>query len=350
MSFNFTVVSALGPGFLLAFPAGSPVPRVSTLNFTAGETVGNAAIVGLGAGGAISAAAGVSGFDLVVDVNGYYAPSGIVTSVNGVQGAVAISAGADVTIGGSGQTVTVSANSSTAADPGTIVKRDAGGNIAANVFAGNLAGNAASATTADNATNALNAVNAANATTAVTAGSATVLMGPIAGDVAGTQVATTVVGLLTRPLSPAPPAPGEVLTFDGAAWAPATPFIARWAHVYQAASVVVPAGANVPLTTLGSAAGIVCNPVFATCVVVTSGTYSVDFDAVSSGLPIDVDISINGLGAPGTHYAGTSVAGRAIVTLLVGDAVALRNAGFSAASLASTNSSVAASMRLVRIQ
>ncbi len=126
VSFNFTVVSALGPGFLLAFPAGSPVPRVSTLNFTAGETVGNAAIVGLGAGGAISAAAGVSGFDLVVDVNGYYAPSGIVTSVNGVQGAVAISAGADVTIGGSGQTVTVSANSSTAADPGTIVKRDAG--------------------------------------------------------------------------------------------------------------------------------------------------------------------------------------------------------------------------------
>ncbi len=193
-------------------------------------------------------------------------------------------------------------------------------------------------------------MNAANATTAVTAGSAHRPHGPDRGRCGRHESREERHRLLTCPVSPAPPAPAEVLTFDGAAWAPATPFIARWAHVYQAASVVVPAGANVPLTTLGSAAGIVCNPVFATCVVVTSGTYSVDFDAVSSGLPIDVDISINGLGAPGTHYAGTSVAGRAIVTLLVGDAVALRNAGFSAASLASTNSSVAASMRLVRIQ
>ncbi len=344
VSFNFTVVNALGAGFLLAFPSGSPVPRVSTLNFTSGETVGNAAIVGLGAGGAISAAAGVSGFDLVVDVNGYYAPAGIVTSVNGLQGAVAISPGADVTIGGVGQTITVSASSSTAADPGTIVKRDGSGNVAANVFTGNLAGNAASATTATNA------VNATTATTSVTAGSAAVLTGPLAGDVAGTQAATSVVGLRGVPISPAPPASDQVLTFDGAAWAPATPFIARWAHVFLTTSILVPPGANVPLPTLGSAAGIVCNPVFATCVVVTSGTYSVDFDAVSSGPPIDVDVSVDGLGAPGTHYAGASVAGRAILTLFVGDSVALRNAGFSVASLSSTNSSVAASMRLVRIQ
>ncbi len=345
VSFNFTVVNALGAGFLLAFPSGSPVPPVSTLNFTSGETVGNAAIVELGAGGAISAAAGVSGFDLVVDVNGYYAPAGIVTSVNGLQGAVAISPGADVTVGGAGQTITVSANSSTAADPGTIVKRDGSGNVTANVFAGNLAGNAASATTATNA------VNATTATTSVTAGSAAVLTGPIAGDVTGTQAATSVVGLRGVPISPAPPpAFGQVLTFDGAAWAPATPFIARWAHVFLTTSILVPPGANVPLPTIGSAAGVVCNAVFATCTVLTSGTYSVDFDAVSSGPSLDMEISVNGIGAPGTHYAGASVAGRAVLALLAGDGVALRNAGFSVASLSSTNSSVAASMRLVRIQ
>jgi hypothetical protein len=76
VSFNFTVVSPAGSGFLLVFPQGGVQPTVSTLNYTAGQVVANAAVVPLGATGAITAIPGVSGFDLLIDVNGYYAPQG----------------------------------------------------------------------------------------------------------------------------------------------------------------------------------------------------------------------------------------------------------------------------------
>ncbi len=109
VSFNFTVTTTLGPGFLLVFPAGNPVPTVSTLNYLAGQTVSNAAIVPLGSNGAISAAPGVSGFDLIIDVNGYYAPTGIVASLSGLTGDVALAAGANVTITPSGNTLTLAA-------------------------------------------------------------------------------------------------------------------------------------------------------------------------------------------------------------------------------------------------
>jgi hypothetical protein len=74
VSFNFTVVNPVGPGFLLVFPQGGVQPAVSTLNYVAGQIVANAAVLSLGATGAITAIPGVSGFDLVIDVNGYYAP------------------------------------------------------------------------------------------------------------------------------------------------------------------------------------------------------------------------------------------------------------------------------------
>jgi hypothetical protein len=40
----------------------------------AGQVVANAAVVRLGATGAVTAIPGVSGFDLLINVNGYYAP------------------------------------------------------------------------------------------------------------------------------------------------------------------------------------------------------------------------------------------------------------------------------------
>jgi hypothetical protein len=76
VSFNFTVTNTAGPGFLLVYPAGGSVPNSSTLNYVAGQTVANAAVIGLGAGGAITAAPGVSPMDFIIDVNGYYTPSG----------------------------------------------------------------------------------------------------------------------------------------------------------------------------------------------------------------------------------------------------------------------------------
>jgi len=89
VSFNFTVVSPAGSGFLLVFPQGGVQPTVSTLNYTAGQVVANAAVVPLGATGAITAIPGVSGFDLLIDVNGYYAlPQGAFSHLIAV-GAVA---------------------------------------------------------------------------------------------------------------------------------------------------------------------------------------------------------------------------------------------------------------------
>jgi hypothetical protein len=98
VSFNFTVTLTEGPGFLLVFPAGNAQPNVSTLNYLANQTVANAAIVPLGTGGAITAVPGVSGFDLIIDVNGYYSPLGVVNSLNGQAGDLTLVAGTNVTI------------------------------------------------------------------------------------------------------------------------------------------------------------------------------------------------------------------------------------------------------------
>jgi len=73
VSLNITVVDPLGLGYILTFPQGGPFAPVSTLNFGAGQTVANAAIVPVGASGGITLDAGVSGTDLIIDVNGYYA-------------------------------------------------------------------------------------------------------------------------------------------------------------------------------------------------------------------------------------------------------------------------------------
>jgi hypothetical protein len=71
-SLNITVTNTLGAGFILIFPQGGPQPPVSTLNYVAGQTVANAAIVPAGTGGGVTVIAGVSGTDLIIDINGYF--------------------------------------------------------------------------------------------------------------------------------------------------------------------------------------------------------------------------------------------------------------------------------------
>jgi hypothetical protein len=71
-SLNITVTNTLGPGFLSIYPQGGAAPLISTLNYLAGETVANAAIVPAGTSGGITVVAGVSGTDLIIDINGYY--------------------------------------------------------------------------------------------------------------------------------------------------------------------------------------------------------------------------------------------------------------------------------------
>src|SRR5450759_2328828 len=113
VSFNFTVTNTAGPGFLLVFPQGGLQPNVSTLNYLASQTIANAAIVPLGTGGGLgglTAIPGVSGFDLIVDVNGYYSPLGVVNSLNGQAGDLTLAAGANVSITPSANTLTIASN------------------------------------------------------------------------------------------------------------------------------------------------------------------------------------------------------------------------------------------------
>jgi hypothetical protein len=72
-SLNFTVTNTQGPGFLKVYPQGGSVPLdVSTINYVGGQTIANAAIVPAGSGGGVTVIAGVSGTDLIIDVNGYF--------------------------------------------------------------------------------------------------------------------------------------------------------------------------------------------------------------------------------------------------------------------------------------
>jgi hypothetical protein len=76
VSLNITVTNTAGPGFILIYPQGSSQPMVSTLNYVAGQTIANAAVVPLGTAGGVTVIAGVSGADLILDTNGYYDGSG----------------------------------------------------------------------------------------------------------------------------------------------------------------------------------------------------------------------------------------------------------------------------------
>jgi hypothetical protein len=67
-SLNITVTNTQGPGFILIYPQDGTQPTVSTLNYLAGQTVANAAIVPAGTNGGVTVIAGVSGTNLIVDI------------------------------------------------------------------------------------------------------------------------------------------------------------------------------------------------------------------------------------------------------------------------------------------
>jgi uncharacterized repeat protein (TIGR03803 family) len=75
-SLNFTAVPLAGHlGFLTVWPQGQTRPTVSTLNDPTGTTVANAAIVPAGTSGGIATYASQD-TNLIIDVNGYFAPPG----------------------------------------------------------------------------------------------------------------------------------------------------------------------------------------------------------------------------------------------------------------------------------
>jgi hypothetical protein len=74
-SLNYTAVPHGPLGFLTTWPAGQTQPLVSTLNAPTGATTANAAIVPSGTNGDISVFV-THPANLVIDVNGYFAPPG----------------------------------------------------------------------------------------------------------------------------------------------------------------------------------------------------------------------------------------------------------------------------------
>ena len=72
---NMTATHAQGPGFATAFPTGVTLPVASNLNYIAGTTRANLAVVQIGSNGQISLNAAETSVDLIVDVMGYFGPS-----------------------------------------------------------------------------------------------------------------------------------------------------------------------------------------------------------------------------------------------------------------------------------
>ena len=75
-SFNFTAIPHGPLGYLTVWPTGQQQPGVSTLNAPTGTTTANAAIVQAGMNGGDIDVFASNDSDLVIDVNGYFAPPG----------------------------------------------------------------------------------------------------------------------------------------------------------------------------------------------------------------------------------------------------------------------------------
>ncbi|HVD03820.1 MAG TPA: fibronectin type III domain-containing protein, partial [Candidatus Dormibacteraeota bacterium] len=74
---NITVTNTSAPSYLTVWPAGGTRPLASNLNWGAGQTVANLVTVPVSAGGAIQVYNANGQADVVVDVSGYYGPTGL---------------------------------------------------------------------------------------------------------------------------------------------------------------------------------------------------------------------------------------------------------------------------------
>lgn len=75
VALNLTVTAPTRNGFLSAYPTGGTAQTlISNVNFTAGETVPNLAVVPVGSGGQVTFYNSVGVTQLVVDLEGYFSP------------------------------------------------------------------------------------------------------------------------------------------------------------------------------------------------------------------------------------------------------------------------------------
>ena len=69
---NTTITGPTSAGYVTEYPTGSPLPATSTVNFSAGETLANRAIVPVGTGGMINVYNDAGVTPLAIDVSGYF--------------------------------------------------------------------------------------------------------------------------------------------------------------------------------------------------------------------------------------------------------------------------------------
>ena len=75
VALNVTVAFAATNGFITVFPCGAPLPTASNLNYKTAQTIANAVIAKVGAGGAVCFfTEGTT--DLIVDVTGVFPSDG----------------------------------------------------------------------------------------------------------------------------------------------------------------------------------------------------------------------------------------------------------------------------------
>ncbi|HMF09702.1 MAG TPA: hypothetical protein VKJ00_11230 [Thermoanaerobaculia bacterium] len=75
ISANITVTLGTTAGFLTLFPSGSTRPAASSINFLAGQTRANNAVIQLGASGDVNVFAGMAAGNathFILDLNGYF--------------------------------------------------------------------------------------------------------------------------------------------------------------------------------------------------------------------------------------------------------------------------------------
>jgi hypothetical protein len=71
LAINLTVTGGSADGYLVAYPDGQPTPEASSINWSAGQTVANGLIVGLGPNETLALAT-VEPVHVVIDISGYY--------------------------------------------------------------------------------------------------------------------------------------------------------------------------------------------------------------------------------------------------------------------------------------
>ncbi len=76
VALNVTATDTTASSYLSVYPAGETRPLLSNLNWTAGQTVPNLVIVPLGSNGQVTFYNNSGSTDIVVDLEGYFAPAG----------------------------------------------------------------------------------------------------------------------------------------------------------------------------------------------------------------------------------------------------------------------------------